>query len=360
MPADLAFLADQHLGARRDREAGQLCQNLGRLAHAFGVHRLASGEDHLGQTIGLCRGAEIGAGHLQSLTHVAGNLRVSDHRLFGHARCTIVKAFGRDDHFGHFIQFTCHRFVHVAGHIARSYRQRRLTAGIGCLDHGRAARRHHHRSAAVFHQLGRALDRDRIEALDKPLGRAHLVGHAGHDAHNFIANLHPTRMWGADNRVARFDCTQNLENYGRGRVGHRDQRGHHAHRLTKGRDLGRIVTPETTKRGDIPQPVRRAARVHQIFYALVFGIAIAGLLDRHPTQPRAFRFDRFGHGLHDGVHMRRIGSEELLIGLEGLFRTAAGGSDGFQIGIHLATSRGDAVHRDAGRVDINRLDPDGI
>ncbi len=186
----------------------------------------------------------------------------------------------------------------------------------------------------MLHQLGRALDRHLIEALDETLGRAHLLGDIRHDLDGRHAAANAARMRRADDGVASLHGREHLVDDGRCRVRHGDQCGDHAHRLANGGDLGDIVLPEEAECCDIAQILGDRERVEHVLEALVAGIAVAGLLDRHLAEAQRLRHDGARHRLHDLVDALRRRAEKPAIGLERRVGALAGLGDRLEISVH--------------------------
>ncbi len=157
------------------------------------------------------------------------------------------------------------------------------------------------------HQLLGALQRDLLQAVDQPSGRAGVFRCQRHGLDRIEDAALCRWMGRKDDRVAGFDGDQRLEKGGRGGVGGWNQGRDHAHRPGNFVQAAVGVVPDDPHRFLVADALPDHPRAELVFQLLVSRDAVAGLFLRQASQPFGGLVTGFRHRRADPVHFRLRG-----------------------------------------------------
>ena len=259
----------QHMASLRVGDGANQCLAVAWHLHTSGLRNLKRGAAHHlaielaageGMVLDLLYfffGAHMRTLAGQGLLHLRRDARVQHEHRRRRAGAAVVKVLGGDD--GLRSGFEVGAGVHINRHIARAHANGGVARAIGRTHHGRATGGQNHVGAGVAHQRARGLDRGTgqdLQSIGRAAGffngRLQFMGHGG-------AAPQSHRVRRDDQRVARHQAQDGLEDDGGHRRGGVGQAHHHTGRAANLDDAQRIVAAHAAQGHVVPGVGRERA-----------------------------------------------------------------------------------------------------
>ena len=291
--------AEDHAGILGHRQAGHLADGGGGSADDVLVQR-AVGEHGLAQDLSILLVVDdVSAGFFGILDGLGALLLGDDHVLLAGAQNAVIEGTAGDDHLDNFLQ------VDVAVdhdlNVALADADGRLAAGVGSLDHARAAGADAQIHSA--HQAGRELHGGLGDDLDQVLGHAELFELSVHQLNSLDADALSAGMRADDDGIAALHRAGGVVHDGDDRVRGRGDGTDDADGLCDLGDLGVFIPVD-----DAATLLTLHAQPNGLGLVAALGdlavvAAHAGLIDGHVGQHLGVIVHSLAHGAAGGVHL---------------------------------------------------------
>ncbi len=272
---DGRVLGDGEAGLFGDPDRG-LADDTGVELGVRAVLRVRPGpEDELLELRLLLCGAHVGVQPLELAQRFVVDGGVDDRRLLRGAHHAVVEVLAQND-VGHRAGQLRAR-LDVGRDVARADAQRRLPARIRRPDHRVAAGRQDERHTGVVHQLPGALDRRLRHPLDAVLRRTRGDSGVAHDLGGLHGAVLRVRVERENDRAARLQRDERLEDRRRRRVRHRGETGDDSDRFGDLDDPEQIVAGDDADGLRVAHPVGHVLAGEDVLGRLVLEDTTAGL-----------------------------------------------------------------------------------